>query len=668
MSDRRRFPARLATVVLAVTMLAFSSPATAKDHAVSLRLKAKYDGSRILFRWAPSDMNTHYTYTLFALADGKETPVGTYGKVALEQIAGDYPKETATLITALLYPQSLYKTDTEKLEALSQKDNQKGMAFYLAELKPDVARVLGLWAEDTSVQAGKTYGYVLRAYENGKEKASQTVSVSTMKPAEIHPPTVTARRYDWGCALRWTRYDAFTAFHVYRGTAEHQDFVKITPSPVSVNAIRKDSGLVETPPFFYSDTTTEKSKTAYYYKVTGIDSFGDESPLSAAAFAIRDASLRPAPQMPVGLDIIEPFIRVSFSIDSASGITGVNVYRSSLYNGRYEKLNQAPITSPSYMDQTASYDVNYFYCHTAVDANGMESVMSLPQLAVLRDRTPPSVPRSLNAVAEKGAVHLSWLPVTDSDFSAYEVYRASSPDAPDWAMLTKDGQTEPRFTDTMSALLDKTPFYYKVLAKDNLANRSAFSDIIEITLPDVTPPVPPAWIGGSSGKNAVILTWQASPTRDIKGYRLYRGRGNTRVKVADLPKEGLTYTDQVSAGETAWYFLSAVDTGGNESELSSGLEVKHADRVPVSLKGLTVTATEEGIRIALNPAAPDFSAMTIRRRRPDQGTFRTIASNHKMPEYLDKYVNPRTAYVYRITAYDRSGNVTTGPDVAVTSK
>jgi fibronectin type 3 domain-containing protein len=140
------------------------------------------------------------------------------------------------------------------------------------------------------------------------------------------------------------------------------------------------------------------------------------------------------------------------------------------------------------------------------------------------------------------------------------------------------------------------------------------------------------------------------------------------VTVADLPKGILTYTDPATAGETVWYFLTAVDTGGNESELSSGLDVKHADRTPLSLKGLTVTATEAGIMISLNPAAPDFGSLTIQRRRPDQSVFKTIAASHPMADFLDKYVNRRTHYVYRIIAYDRSGNVTTSPDMTVTSK
>jgi fibronectin type 3 domain-containing protein len=651
---RRRFPVRLSMIVLIVSVLACSTLAHASDNAVALRLKAKYDGTRILLRWAPSDMNFDYTYKLFTKVDGKETLSGTYNKVALEKIAKEYSPETAHLLTALLYPQSLYKTDTQKLEAISQKDNQKGMAFFLAEL---------------NIEPGKTYTYVLRAYENGKEMAAQTVVISTSKPTVLYPPTVTVRRYDWGCALRWTHFDAYTAFHVYRASGKKTAFEKITKTPVSVSAIRKDNGLVETPPYFYSDTTTEKNQAVYYYKVTGIDSFGDESPLSAESFAIRDASLRPAPQMPVATEIIEPFIKISWTNDPASSVTGVNIYRASLYNGNYEKLNHDPITAPSYTDKTAQYNVNYFYCHTAIDAKGTESVMSLPQLAVLRDRTPPAAPRDLKAVAEKGAIHLFWLPVADPDVSGYELYRASSRDALDWAMLTKGDYTADRFTDTMAALLDKKPYYYKVLAKDKNANRSAFSNIIEIKLPDVTPPSPPVWKGSKFENHAVILEWRASSTRDIKGYRLYKGLGNKRVKVADLSGNLLTYTDQnLTPGANVWYFLTAVDTDQNESELSSGLEIKHKDLTAVSLNNLSIKTTENGIMIMLNAQGTDFSSMTVKRKRSTQTQFKTIVSNHRMDSFLDKYVDKNKSYLYKVMAYDKSGNVATSPEILVMSK
>lgn len=658
-----------AAVALIFAVLTGSNPVWAKNDAPALRLKAKYDGKRVILRWAPSDMKTDYTYTLSKVAGDRETPVGTYGKTALKDIGRDVSKDTAKLLTALLYPQSLYTTDDKKLEALSQKDNQTGMSFFLAELRPDVAKAMGLRAEDKAVSAGKTYTYVLRVKDGGKDVAVQRVTVSTAAVAVLDAPNVTARRYDWGCALRWTHYDDFTAFHVYRSTHEHKGFEKITSSPVSVNTVRKDNGQVETPPYFYSDTLTKKERPVYFYKVSGIDSFGDESPLSAATLAIRDDSLRPPPQFPVTPVINEPYIDLSWETDPTGSAALYHVYRSSRYNGPYDRLTQAPIPGSTYTDRNVSYGVNYFYCHSALDRQGRESVMSLPRLAVLRDRTPPSVPGQFKAVAEKGAVHLSWFPVQDPDVAGYELYRASSKDAMDWAMLTSKDHRASTFTDSMSALLDKKPYYYKVVAKDREANRSAFSDIIEITLPDVTVPSAPAWKSPSWAGDTPVLGWHPSTARDISAYKIYRGRGNTRALAATLPKTSLTWTEtQAEPGETVWYGLSAVDTSGNESDLSSALAVKHKDQTPPSLAGLRIEPADNGIMISLSATDKDFSSMTIQRKNGPKAPFKNVASAHRIPDFLDRYVDPGKTYIYKILAYDTSGNVAKSTEKSVTAK
>lgn len=653
----------------AIFLLLSASVGSAKTDPVQLSLKAKYTGEKVLLRWAPNDMDLEYTYKLYRLADKKETLIGTFGKIPLKKISKTFSADDTKLLTSLLYPQSLYKTDTEKLAAISQRENQKGMAFLLAELKPVVATALGIRAEDPEIEKNKGYGYRLKAYKGGQMIGEKTVVVSTAAETVLFAPAVTGRRYPWGCALRWTRFDSYTAFNIYRSKTENGPFEKISKSPVSVNYIRNKNGTVDAPPFFYSDTTADKKTPVWFYKVSGIDSFGDESPQSDAELAIRDASLRPAPQKPVTTTISEPYIQISWAPDGTGTVKSYNLFRSSLYNGNYEKLNKAPIKTTGFTDKNVKYGVNYFYCHTAVDTNGNESVMSLPQLAVLRDRTPPAVPANLAAVAEKGRVHLSWEPVMDKDLSGYEIYRASSADAADWAMLNKGPLSANRYTDTMASVFDKKPYYYKVLARDKEANRSGYSNMIEIKLPDVTPPKPPVWKGATTETDGLVLEWKASASKDISGYRLYKGRGNVQKKIADLPKTDLKWIDKAATpGIKEWYFITAVDNDNNESEKSSGLEAIRLDKTPVSLSGLTVKYTNPVVIIRLNTSDTDFKTMTIERKREDENRFKKIAINHKMDVYTDKYIDKGKIYSYRLTVYDRSGNLSVSPEIKVITK
>jgi len=100
-----------------------------------------------------------------------------------------------------------------------------------------MAKALGVWAQDTDIKPDKVYAYILRAYENGKKVGEQGVVAKTSRLSQLYPPDVTTRRYEWGCALRWTNYDYYTAFNIYRNSDETGDFQKINNNIVQILCI-----------------------------------------------------------------------------------------------------------------------------------------------------------------------------------------------------------------------------------------------------------------------------------------------------------------------------------------------------------------------------------------------------------------------------------------------
>ncbi len=62
--------------------------------------------------------------------------------------------------------------------------------------------------------------------------------------------------------------------------------------------------------------------------------------------------------------------------DAASQISGYNVYRSTVSNGPYTRINAASVVPTSYSDLTVVSGTTYFYVVTAVGTNGVESTYS----------------------------------------------------------------------------------------------------------------------------------------------------------------------------------------------------------------------------------------------------------------------------------------------------
>ena len=61
---------------------------------------------------------------------------------------------------------------------------------------------------------------------------------------------------------------------------------------------------------------------------------------------------------------------------NSSNVAGYNVYRSSISNGPYTKLNSPLVTSTTYTDSTVLANQTYFYVATSVDSAGNETAYS----------------------------------------------------------------------------------------------------------------------------------------------------------------------------------------------------------------------------------------------------------------------------------------------------
>jgi hypothetical protein len=61
---------------------------------------------------------------------------------------------------------------------------------------------------------------------------------------------------------------------------------------------------------------------------------------------------------------------------NSSNVVGYNVYRSSVSNGPYAKLNSPPFTSTTYNDSTVLANHTYYYVATSVDSAGNEAAYS----------------------------------------------------------------------------------------------------------------------------------------------------------------------------------------------------------------------------------------------------------------------------------------------------
>jgi len=225
------------------------------------------------------------------------------------------------------------------------------------------------------------------------------------------------------------------------------------------------------------------------------------------------------------------------------------------------------------------------YAVRYVNASGQRAAFSnflLIEPAV-RIAQPPTMQRTGKEVTED-AINLTWQPpVANIDGSTpvnllgYNVYRMD------------ESQSTPGQTPLNSSLISGTEFAdknfkfgseYRYLVRavslgtEGAQVESLNSNIVPVSPRDTFAPSAPGGISIGPSPGRLSIFFAANPESDIAGYNIYRSTD------PDLPKASwtklnstlLTRTsfidDKVESGKKYYYYLTAVDTTGNVSQLS----------------------------------------------------------------------------------------------------
>lgn len=144
-------------------------------------------------------------------------------------------------------------------------------------------------------------------------------------------------------------------------------------------------------------------------------------------------------------------------------------------------------------------------------------------------------------------------------------------------IIMRDGMTQARvgavttYEDT--TILPGTQYKYRVIAMDAAENKSAPSNEVAVTtpnIPDSEPPTKPASVKATTvSSTQITVSWQASKDNTgVAGYEVYRSSaGKSAQKVATVFKPG--FADASLAPNTEYtYYIVAFDSNNNKSEQS----------------------------------------------------------------------------------------------------
>jgi uncharacterized protein len=419
------------------------------------------------------------------------------------------------------------------------------IAMMIADFSPKAANAMGVRWVDKNIDKN-AFRYVYRLWINNglKPNASDlidtvTVMVNPRTVKEIAAPiTSEIEQGDGLLKVKWHKYaptNRFSGFYVER-SKDNKNFERLNKMPYimslpdSLSNSNFNANIVE-----YVDSV-KVNYQKFYYRITGIDAFGDISPYSKQMVGFAK-DLTP-PKVPIKVSKkVENNSRIVISwempVPIPPDLKGFMIFRGGYIEGAYQNLTPTPLSpsARSFADQNPIAYKGRYYKIAVIDTAG-NIAYAAPIAATIEDKTPPIAPTQLNIkIDTNGIATLQWPQNPEEDIAGYKIYRSYQRDDENYRSITNLAIADTIFTDTLPTNSLTHLAYYKIVAIDWSNNHSEFSAPFVVAIPDKIPPSSPLIKSIVSNTHHLLLNIIPSPSNDVVEYIIYRQEDNNKPQI-----------------------------------------------------------------------------------------------------------------------------------------
>jgi uncharacterized protein len=650
---------RLFKYIFAIVFLALNT--AAQNNAVYIKVFVKKN--EVLLRWAPANKKVFD----LALVNGyKITRTDDVGnKIVLHSGLKPLPKEDSAWFSLLRKNENaifavnvIYQNKPKEGLPLKEQQNNEMMAYNMflmsCNFDAEIAEAGALFFRDKNIDPARRYTY--RIEVNGLPPALKLLPGNVnVKAGDLskNPPinNLAGIFKNKSVRLKWKAADLTSSYCAYdiERSKDSINYVKLNKAPVIMisSQFEKNKQFI-----FYLDTfPTVKEK--YYYRIKGINHFGELSEGSNVVSAIGYEPLNSYPLIDSIKVINNLRVYLHFRMENKKENEKPKEYilmRSKKDKGPYTKIFSSAVPS-EYLDEKPE-SANYY--KVGALTYGGDTLYSFSYLALISDTIPPSPPKNLKAKVDlKGNVTLSWDKNPEPDVRGYKILKSNALHE-EFVQINKEFALEPQFKDKLNLKTLTKNIYYSVVATDKRYNNSVKCTPIEVKRPDTICPVKPVLTSLELKDNGIKVNWINSSSEDVKYYVLYRstelsGKDTklTEWKAMDSLRSFLDTT--VIPGVGYKYRLLVSDEDDNIS-ISNNPYVKFETgyRRKLTNVNYSVDRTQRTISLKWNYPEKEIEKYVLYRAK--KGGSLTIIKTlpAKTSEFIDDTPNMGNIYEYRI--------------------
>lgn len=505
-----------------------------KSQGQSLSAKTWIKEKEILLRWAPSskavfDAGVKNGYKITRTDNSGNT-------VVVAESVKPYSKEDeawgpliktkngAVLAVSVLYDIVSLASDPKK------KQEQQMMVYNMMLLScnfdAEVAKACGLFFADKNIDNSKTYTYKISINTMPQSVTSLAINANVLSK---HPEIKNLQGFfrNKNVKLRWKasvfRND-FSAYNIER-SEDSINYMVLNQSPIILLASEFEKKKDD---IYYLDTFP-KTKQKYFYRIKGVNHFGEWSGPSNIVSGIGYEPLKSFPVFDTIHTVKNLTVYMRWRMGDKSENTFPKIYfisRAIKDGGPYEIIHQS---NSSFEFTDANPKPVNFYKVGAISYGG-DTLQSYSYMALINDTIPPLPPTGLKAkVDAKGNVTLTWDKNAEPDVQGYKIFRSNALHE-EFVQINNEFAREPKYQDKLNLKTLSKKVYYCVNATDKRFNNSELSKPVEVKRPDTIAPEKPIINNLQLKQNGILIEWINSNSEDVKYYVLYRLPENSQTE------------------------------------------------------------------------------------------------------------------------------------------
>ena len=676
-------------IILLILLIIFSNSVFSQKNTIDKNKiigKAVISQNKtILIRWAPASAQLwvltnkygfeviRYTITrdlkilkkpeIKKLGIFKPKPLEDWKDIALND---DYAAIMAQAIYGENFKTSGMKNDSDFIDLANEQQQRFTWGLYAAEQNFKIAIMAGLGLEDKDIKSNEKYLYKIKTLIPPEILKIDELNLFTglaYYQKLPRPMELIAHFKDKNVLLIWNYKvleNTYNSYYIER-SEDGNNFIPITKKPITTLSNHKNEiGMM-----MYMDTIPN-FKT-FYYRIQGINAFGEKGPFSEVVKGSAKPNLKARPtnlHFDKIIDNEKVLLKWNFPKKYQNEIVGFELNRSDNDMNNYETVYKNIPPDHREIEFSGLKESNYFTV-SAIGKYG-DKTTSLSILVQPVDSIPPSRPTGLTGEIDSlGVVKLKWNKNTEKDLLGYRIYRGNLKNE-ELSQITVSPHKDNFYIDTIAIKNLNPKVYYKIIAVDKRYNQSDFSDLLELTKPDVVPPSSPVIKKYKILSDTIEIIFIKSFSKDVKKYLIYRKENNKDWKTVDEinkpdnKDETIVWHDRnIQPKKIYSYHIVAVDQSGLYSKPSPDitLETKNYAEEQI-IKKIMAKADRKNKQIVITwKTLPDKDIQNIWVYKAVKGEkpslLRELVGNKK--GLIDLDVHPNNYYIYLIRAGLKNG-------------